>query len=73
MGDNIKTDVRAEKWGEKKSIIFRGEVAYDISSLPTGLTIEQVLSTYTETGVLLYEDKGVAFIPPYSLKDNKKI
>ena len=51
-----------------KSIIFRGEVAYDINSLPANYTIEEIGEIYTKTGILLHDSKGTA---PYSLKVNK--
>lgn len=53
---------------EKKTIIFRGEVAYDINSLPLGANLETIIDTYTKSGILVYDATlGKA---PYSVKFN---
>jgi hypothetical protein len=53
---------------DKKTIIFRGEVAYDINSLPKGSSIEIIMDLYIKSGILVYDATlGKA---PYSVKHN---
>jgi len=53
-----------------KKIIFRGEVAYDVSLVPEGYTLQQVLDLYTQTGVLIYNTNSIG-ISPISLTTKK--
>lgn len=46
-----------------KRQIFRGEVAYDISLIPEGYTLDQVLDLYTKTGVLIYQSVDPNKVP----------
>lgn len=55
-----------------KKIIFRGEVAYDVSLVPEGYTLQQVLDLYTQTGVLIYKTSNSnPNISPISLTTKK--
>lgn len=70
MGNNTHLDRMKEdnKQQDKKTIIFRGEVAYDINSLPKGSSLENIMDIYTKSGILVYDATlGKA---PYSVKHN---